>query len=533
VFHSRSVHPAHFFKWGLALILALAGSALAANAVAEPEGPGRTRTITVQVVRHSWWLSDGDSGELLCTLAVDHDGLPTRGEVLDLCGGEVYQAWLDSPACDVGDDSCQGVLLHEISANQVSKQVVVQLEPANAEISLQGCQPVGSGPACADLPTIIIDGIEPLPNESIEAVRGTMGGLAFDCAQEQCALPLQPTGSSGRWLSFWAVSSFGDASEHYTAKIRVAMAPGGGWNVDVLSSQWRGSPPPSCAAAWGALPPAGGLPAWLTTPGDIDDLQSSEPYAHLADEFLNRGWVDAGSCPSGGRLADGSVSACGLRAAQPAIDEWQNRFDLRILTVANARNVPAQLLKNIFAQESQFWPAVYENIEKEYGFGKLTADGADTTLLWNRSFFDQFCPLVLSAGACDRGYSFLLPGEQELLRGALVQEVDATCGDCPSGIDLRRADSSVSVFAETLLANCEQVGRMVANTTGEEPGDVASYVDLWRLTVANYNGGPGCVGEAIEDAWDDTNRMQWDDVVDRFSPVCQRAADYVSRISAN
>ncbi|MGA9533691.1 MAG: hypothetical protein WBR18_13320, partial [Anaerolineales bacterium] len=208
-------------------------------------------------------------------------------------------------------------------------------------------------------------------------------------------------------------------------------------------------------------------------------------------------------------------------------------FDLRILTVAHERNVPAQLLKNIFAQESQFWPAVYENIVKEYGFGKLTPDGADATLLWNRSFFDQFCPLVLSSTACDRGYSFLLPGEQELLRGALVREVDATCGDCPSGIDLRRADSSVGVFAETLLANCEQVGRMVANTTGEEPGDVANYLDLWRLTVANYNGGPGCVGEAIEDTWSDTARMQWDDVVDRFSPVCQQAAAYVSRVSSD
>ncbi|MGA9531839.1 MAG: hypothetical protein WBR18_03905, partial [Anaerolineales bacterium] len=349
------------------IVLALALGILTARAQAEPEGPGRARTITVQVVRHSWWLSDASSGELLCTLAVDHEGLPARGEVLELCGGEIYQAWLASPACDTADESCQGVLLHQVSANQVSKQVVVQLEPASAELSLKGCQPIDSGPACTDLPTLIIDGIEPLPNESIEAVRGTMDGLAFSCEDPQCALPLQPTGSSGRWLSFWATSSFGDTSEHYTAKIRVAMAPGGGWFVDVLSSQWRGTPPPSCAAAWGALPPAGGLPHWLTTPQDVDGLQSSEPYSRLADEFLNRGLADASNCPSGGRLADGSVSACGLEAARPAIEEWQNRFDLRILTVAHERNVPAQLLKNIFAQESQFWPAVYENIVKEYG----------------------------------------------------------------------------------------------------------------------------------------------------------------------
>jgi hypothetical protein len=528
---SRQLPCGSIARWLVAVAFAAVLAAFAFDAHADPETPGRARTLTVQVTRHAWWLSDAASGELLCQLSIDHDGLPGRSEVLDGCGADVYQDWLDSPACDVSDDECEGVLFHEVGTQQATEQIVVQLSPASADLTLAGCQPADGSQLCSGTPTLVIRGTEPLPNEIISEIRGTMDGLPFECAADQCALPLQPTGTAGRSVSFWAVSSFGDSSEHYTAKIRVAASQGGGWYVDILSSQWRGSPAPSCAEAWNALPPVGGLPAWLRTPEEADRLRSSEPYAHLADEFLNRGLADASSCPSGGRLADGSVSACGLEAARPAVEAWQNRFDLRILTVAVERNVPAQLLKSIFAQESQFWPAVFEDVVKEYGFGKLTTDGADATLLWNRSFFNQFCPLVLSASACDRGYSFLQPGEQALLRGALVREVDATCGDCPTGIDLRRAESSVGVFAETLLANCEQVGRMVANTTGEEPGDVASYNDLWRMTIANYNAGPGCVGEAIGDAWRRTGGLQWEAVVEQLGPGCTGAVEYIAQVT--
>jgi hypothetical protein len=74
---------------------------------------------------------------------------------------------------------------------------------------------------------------------------------------------------------------------------------------------------------------------------------------------------------------------------------WQNRFDNLILEVAQETGVPAQMLKKLFARESQFWPALFRQ-DSDIGLGQLTEDGADTTLLWNASFFEQFCPLVLS-----------------------------------------------------------------------------------------------------------------------------------------
>ncbi len=136
--------------------------------------------------------------------------------------------------------------------------------------------------------------------------------------------------------------------------------------------------------------------------------------------------------------------------------------------------IPSQLLKNLFARESQFWPCVFKS-GTDAGFGHLTENGADTALLWNPSFYSQDCPLVLSSGACSLGYLHLKAADQLLLRQTLVGSVNATCDNCPLGIDLSQASFSVAAFAYTLLASCEQTGQVVQNNTGQLPGDVASY----------------------------------------------------------
>jgi hypothetical protein len=106
--------------------------------------------------------------------------------------------------------------------------------------------------------------------------------------------------------------------------------------------------------------------------------------------------VDASRCKTAAYCWAYGANACGELARSDVI-AWQNRFDDLILEVALETGVPAQLLKRLFAQESQFWPAVFQDNDFDLGLGQLTEDGADTTLLWNFSFFDQFCPLVLSA----------------------------------------------------------------------------------------------------------------------------------------
>ncbi|MEM5775690.1 MAG: hypothetical protein AAGU05_11885, partial [Anaerolineaceae bacterium] len=109
--------------------------------------------------------------------------------------------------------------------------------------------------------------------------------------------------------------------------------------------------------------------------------------------------------------------------------------------------------------------------------------------------------------------------------------VNASCENCPMGIDLSQAAFSVRVFAEGLSANCVQVGRTISNITEYLPGDVASYQDLWRFTLVNYNAGNGCLMRAINAAWRAGQPLTWDIVSAYFEPVCESAIDYVADVS--
>jgi hypothetical protein len=312
--------------------------------------------------------------------------------------------------------------------------------------------------------------------------------------------------------------------------------------VDVLSTQWIGIPAASCAQAWESFPPPEGLPQWLTTPENSAQLQSNIPYAYLAGNLISQGLVDVSACADGGLLPGGTASECGLIAAKPMADEWQNRFDAMIFKVADETQVPAQLLKNLFSRESQFWPGVFRN-GKDVGLGQLTEDGADTALLWNPSFYRQFCPLVLDKDTCEqRVYSKGLPTDlyhpalsdkqRALLRGALVHSVDARCDTCPLGLDLSRADFSVSVFAHTLLANCEQAGNIFRQVTKSAPGLSATYEDMWRFTLVNYNAGSGCLAEAVQQAKSgNAKSLDWKSVSGLLDEACMGAVKYVDDIS--
>jgi hypothetical protein len=189
------------------------------------------------------------------------------------------------------------------------------------------------------------------------------------------------------------------------------------------------------------------------------------------------------------------------------------------------------MMKNIFSRESQFWPGIYNRVY-EAGLGHLSEQGADTVLLWNPSFFSQFCPLILSEETCQRGFGNLDPDKQALLRGALVQQVNAQCPDCPVGIDLTQANFSISVFARSLLANCEQVGQIVFNSTGRQAGQVASYEDLWKFTLVNYHAGPGCLGNALQRTIGYNQRLSWENVYPNLEEGCKTGFDYVQDVSA-
>jgi hypothetical protein len=303
-----------------------------------------------------------------------------------------------------------------------------------------------------------------------------------------------------------------------------------GWYVDVISSQWAGEEPANCARIWEAFPPVGEPPQWLNTPDHFELMASDLPYYYLAGRLISQGLVDVSACPGGGLLPNGYADACGLDKARPVVAEWQNQFDQQMIDVAKETGVPAQLMKNLFAQESQFWPGEFR-VPFEYGLGQITDQGADVILIWDPPFFQHFCPMVLTDEACSHGYLSLSVDDQALLRGALAQQAKADCKDCPTGVDLGNVRFSVSLFAHTLLSNCAQVSRSVYTASERMAGRVASYDDLWKLTIANYHAGPGCVSYAVHQAWQSTTSLAWDEVKTRFTPPCQGVVPYVDQIT--
>lgn len=505
-----------------------------------PAGADRYTTVTVEYTLYEWWLTAWSNNEVYCSFFSEQGVLPTDNDVYSACGEDLYNQWkaYSAPCGQEDITSCPGFYLLNVSSKPATREMPVKLPPPQVWVSVEGCAPDASG-WCTQQPNLVLTGEEPLPNESITAIQGLVGSDSYTCSGDRCSFRLDATRSQGLRLNFWAYSTYGDSSPVFEALLRVIKEGGEGerltprWYVDVLSSQWTGAPVASCAEAWESFPPPDGLPQWLNAPASSADLSSNIPYNYLAANLIIQGMVNATACPGGGLNSDGSANACGLEISAPAVREWQNRFDELIFAVAQDNNVPAQLLKNLFSRESQFWPGVFRN-GQDVGLGQLTGDGADTALLWNPSFYSQFCPLVLDKSLCEsKGYANLKPKYQDMLRGALVGSVDARCTDCPLGLDLSRADFSVGVFAHTLLANCEQAGKIVQDITAKKPGLVVSYETMWRFTLVNYNAGAGCLYEAVKQAYQPSAEipLDWAGVSGALDQACSGAVSYVDDIS--
>jgi len=82
-----------------------------------------------------------------------------------------------------------------------------------------------------------------------------------------------------------------------------------------------------------------------------------------------------------------------------------------------------------------------------------------------------------------------------------------------------------------LLANCEQVGQIVYNSTGRTAGQLALYEDLWKFTLLNYNAGPGCLSQAIRQTVGNKQALTWQNVVQYLEPACQAGVAYVDDIA--
>ncbi|MBP1701474.1 MAG: hypothetical protein H6Q38_581 [Chloroflexi bacterium] len=504
-----------------------------------PETPKRTTTLIVPYTEYTWWLISWEDNNILCSLAVDHEGVPTAEEVQKQCGLALYEVWKNTPPCEIKTEDtteCPGLYLHLVATQSKKREVVIELPQPVVWVNLEGCTPTPPDNLCPIIPTLVLSGEEPLPDEQIIAIRGNYDGVPFSCQGDICKVPLHPSPLQGSVVEFWADSSYGDSSEHYFAKVRVidtgvSNTPGGGgWYIDVISDQWQGAPLETCARIWESFPPFGGTPTWLTTPEHSQIMASGDPLFYLAGRLISQNLVNITGCPSGGLQPNGYANTCGLERARPVVEGWQNQFDQRMIEVSRETGVPAQLMKNLFAQESQFWPGMFR-VPYEFGLGQITAKGADSIFLWNPTFYSKYCPMVLGEDTCSKSYLRLNENERALLRGSLAIQANADCVGCPSGVNLNEANFSISLFANTLKANCAQVNQMVLDATGKPAGVVSNYEDLWRFTIASYHAGPGCVAFAMHMAWQNTSLLNWDTVSVHFTEPCKGVVPYVNTIS--
>lgn len=527
------------FIFGVFLLIHLGTS----YALANEEGRDRTATVTSKVTEHNWWLVQWSDNQVVCEIVVGHEDLPKLWEVYDACGEDVFEEWQESDACEGagsrGDTSeCTGFYLHYVGSQEVEREIEVELPPPVVWISVRGCDEASFTNHCTGTPQIEFKAEEPLLLEEITAIYAESDADSIVCNSDYCLLSLSTDYEVGVEIQFWAESSYGDESEHYTALVRAELLERSSkaekelWQVDVISDQWRGVPLLSCALTWEAFPPTEPLPPWLNSPEDVETLTTNEPYEMLAGRLLRWGIVEAPECPFGGLMANGAANNCAVIATRDFVYEWQDRFDENILKIATEVDIPAMLLKGIFAQESQFWPGTIHEF-KEYGLGQLHEQGGDVLLLWNPSFYNDFCPLILSEETCETRYEDLDEEIQELLRGALTVQANASCPTCVSGVDMDKAELSVNLFGSILRAGCDQVGQTVRYISDDRPGAVSSFEDLWRFVLVNYNAGPGCLATALDATWDEDDPLDWEHVSEQLLELeaCDSAVEYVEKVT--
>ena len=261
---------------------------------------------------------------------------------------------------------------------------------------------------------------------------------------------------------------------------------------------------------------------WVYVPEYADQLYTEENYFFLAGQLIKNKIVDASSCPSGGLAQNGYANACGMSAAKPTGIIIQNMLNEPILQAWKDTGVPPVMLKQLIRIESQFWPSEFDYIH--FGFGHITDIGMRNVLDWNRSIYAKFC--TASAG-----------GNCATKEGAAYQILDSLvsiCPTCENGIDPASASRSVDILAQVLLGYCYQTEQLVYNATGWNPILAVDYVTIWKLTLMNYNAGPGCVYDAVVDAFKTTNGpIRWPDIVAHTKEDrCLRGLYYAKNITS-
>lgn len=425
---------------------------------------------------------------------------------------------MQTPLCTGGvvknsDKACTGLMLRYVQQVEHEFEVTVEYPKISLKTELNTCTP---GSACSALPMLKIIGTEPVQGYKITSIQTRIDNYAQNCHLGICEVYLPITGEQGAWLEYWAVSDFGDESEHVKVKYRTIhmFDKQDIYYLDILADEWA-EYAPSGSAIWDIFPPVGAaMPKFLEQPIASQYMMSSNRYVFLAGNLIQQGLVDASNCPGHGLAGFGVATTCGEQAAAEAVVAWQNKYNELILSAARKHNIPAYLLKGVIAQESQFWPT--SNDPYELGLGRLTENGLNLILLWNRNYYLQHCIPVLGEQSCSAGYASLSEVEQMVLRGQLISLIGT--------------DAELDLLAAAIEASALQTGQIVRNTARKYPADTTTYIDMWLITIANYYAGSGCIDDALKRVVQEDADVSWEQISHHLSTYCSLTQEYVEKV---
>ena len=475
---------------------------------------------TYEALAYHWMLRQWAGGKKVCDIYVVEDEFPSDNQIKGDCGEADYLLWLSTPPCDPAlksnnvDDLgvCEGIYIQYIKQKKHLVTEWKELPPSTIAFNLLKCQP---SIWCDQPPVFLIVATEPLEAHTIYEVHVKIGDEEVVCQGNTCRFKPPLTDKDGVRVEYWALSTFGDATDIKTFRLRNLKTSEGEiqYRVELLGENWS-QIASSCSLVWDSFPSLDKANPWILQPEDSSSLYSKEDFVFLAGQLIWTGQVDASACEAGGLVNSYTANTCGLEKAAKEVEAWQNKYDQEIFRAATTVNVPAYLLKGLIAQEAQFW-SDWDN-EEEYGLGQITERGADLLLTWNVDYYVDICATLYSSIACAPGYSSFSEKRQAALRGKVLSKV--------------RTDQEIMMLAETLYAACGQSGQLVSNVTGLTPVDVTTYEDMWAITLALYHSGAGCVSDAIEGAWESGDEVAWGTLVNYLSDDCLSAEEYVDRV---
>jgi len=367
-------------------------------------------------------------------------------------------------------------------------------------------------------PHVIISAVELTPSGTRLEVHGTRNLDEFICTNFPCVLPLEESST----IIFQAMNGAGDVGRQVQARVRVDRLDGN-YMVTLESLSQFARFTDTCALDWDISDDTN--PRWAQFYQSPSQLNTDKTLHHLTTQLIANGIVDASDCPGGGLSSDlGWPNGCGLERARPAMVQWQNQYDVQIWLASLQTGIPPRILKTLIEVESQFWPGNERFYLDEIGLGQVNHLGVDILLRQNDAMYQQVCSEVLPA--CFTPYRFLLPAEQAMIRGALVNSFNAGCATCPYGLDLAKSQQSIGLIGQMLKSNCLQ---MVGLDIDED--EPTTYEDYWRFTLVSYHSGYSCILNAVRAARKADEPLTWAGVRDYID--CRGGAEYGDGLFAN